>query len=189
MGGEHGTACIARIPASVQRMERDEAADLFEARRPLLLLYIRAIVGCRAGCEDVLQEAAMICLRKHADVPDETAFEGWIRRVCRFEALKHLERQRREVPAEGATLAELIEDELDAASAELPDERLATLRACLAKLAPTARELVRLRYEEECPGDEIAKRTGRPLNTIYVTLCRLHKSLAECVRRGLGAGS
>lgn len=129
----------------------------------------------------------MICLRKYDDVPDAEAFEGWIRRVCRFEALKHLERHRREQPAEAEQLASLVDHELATAAAELSDDRLPALRACLAKLAPTARSLIRLRYEEGCPGDEIARRLGRPINTVYVTLCRLHKALAACVQRESGA--
>lgn len=167
-------------------MDRQAAAELLESRRPLLLVYIRAIVGARQPCEDILQEAAMICLRKHDDIPDEAAFEGWIRRVCRFEALKHLERHRRERSMESEQLATLAEGEITTAVAEVADDRLGALRGCLERLPPASRELVRLRYVEECPGEEIASRLGKPINTIYVTLCRLHKSLADCVRTRLG---
>lgn len=167
-------------------MEIDQATELFESRRPRLLVYIRAIIGARDGCDDILQEAAVICLKKCAEVPDEAAFEGWIRRVCRFEALKHLERHRRERPAASEQLAIIAEAELDAAVDEVAEDRLTALRTCLASLAPTARDLVHLRYVENCPGEEIARRLGRPINTVYVTLCRLHRSLAECVRRRLG---
>lgn len=166
-------------------MERDRAGELFTARRAPLLLYVRAILGGRHGCEDVLQEAAMICLRKHDEVPDEAAFEGWIRRICRFEALKHLERHRRERPAGTERLAELAERELTDAAQELGDARLDALRTCLEGLTAGARELVRLRYGEGHPGEEIARLLGRPINTVYVTLCRLHKSLAACVRQRL----
>lgn len=163
-------------------MDRSEASRLFEERRHLLLVYVRAIVGSRQACEDIVQEAAMICLRKHDDVPDEAAFEGWIRRVCRFQALKHLERHRRERPAEAEQLAVLAEAELAEEAADTADDRLSALRACVERLPPSSRELVRLRYAEELPGEEIARRLGRPINTVYVTLCRLHKALADCVR-------
>jgi RNA polymerase sigma-70 factor (ECF subfamily) len=163
-------------------MDRERAAELLELRRPHLLLYIRAILGARQACEDVLQEAAMICLRKHDDIPDAAAFEGWIRRVCRFEALKQRERQARERPAAAERLALLCESELVQAAETMAEGRLAALRACLGRLPAASRELIRLRYAEACPGEEIARRLGRPLNTIYVTLCRLHKALAECVR-------
>lgn len=166
-------------------MDRDQAAELFEARRPLLLVYVRAIIGCRAGCDDIVQEAAMICLRKHDDVPDADAFEGWIRRVCRFEALKHLERHRRERPAESEQLALLADGEIAAAVDELAGQRLNALRGCVERLPPASRQLIQLRYAEELPGEQIASRLGRPVNTVYVTMCRLHKALAECVRQRL----
>lgn len=163
-------------------MDRDRVVELLEERRPLLLLYIRAIVGARGACEDILQEAAITCLDKHADVPDPAAFEGWVRTVCRFKALQHLERNRRERPADAGRLAELAAAELAEAAAELEDGRLPALRACIERLSPGARQLVHLRYADELPGEEIARRLGRPVNTVYVTLCRLHKSLADCVR-------
>jgi RNA polymerase sigma-70 factor, ECF subfamily len=166
-------------------MDRDQAAQLLEERRPVLLLYIRAIIGARQPCDDILQEAAMICLRKHDDVPDPAAFEGWIRRVCRFEALKHLERHRRERPAEAEQLALLAEAEITSAAEDTAGRRLQALKGCVERLPPASRQLVQLRYAEECPGDEIAHRLGKPINTVYVTLCRLHKALAECVRQRL----
>jgi RNA polymerase sigma-70 factor, ECF subfamily len=166
-------------------MDRDQAAQLLEERRPVLLVYIRAIVGARQPCEDILQEAAMICLRKHDEIPDPAAFEGWIRRVCRFEALKHLERHRRERPAEAEQLAILADAEITNAAEDTAGRRLQALKACVERLPPASRHLVQLRYADEHPGEEIARRLGKPINTVYVTLCRLHKALAECVRQRL----
>ena len=45
--------------------------------------------------------------------------------------------------------------------------------------------LLAMRYEEEISGQEIADRLGRPINTVYVTLTRLHRALEECVRAQL----
>lgn len=166
-------------------MDRDRAAHLLEERRLVLVLYIRAIVGARQPCEDILQEAAMICLRKHDEIPDDAAFEGWIRRVCRFEALKHLERRRRERPAGAEQLAVLADAEIAVAADDIAGSRLHALRGCVERLPPASRQLIRLRYAEELPGEGIAARLGRPINTVYVTLSRLHKALAECVRQRL----
>lgn len=166
-------------------MDRERAAQLCEERRPVLILYIRAIVGARQPCEDILQEAIMICLRKHDDIPDQTAFEGWIRRVCRFEALKHLERHRRERPAEAEQLAILADAEITAAADDVSGRRLHALKGCVQRLPPASQQLIQLRYAEELPGEDIAARLGRPINTVYVTLSRLHKALAECVRQRL----
>lgn len=164
-------------------MDRERAALLCDERRAVLTLYIRAIVGARQPCEDILHEAIVICLRKHDEIPDEAAFEGWIRRVCRFEALKHLERRRREHPAEAEQLAILADAEITAAADDIAGRRLHALRDCVERLPPASRQLIALRYGEELPGDGIAARLGRPINTVYVTLSRLHKALAECVRQ------
>lgn len=180
--------CRAGLLPRVRTMDRDQASELFEERRHLLQVYVRAIVGARQASEDIIQEAAIVCLRKHDEVPDPAAFEGWIRRICRFEALKHLERHRRERPAEAEQLAVLAEAELGEAAAETGDDRLGALRGCVERLPPASRELIQLRYGEDHPGEEIARRLNRPINTVYVTLSRLHKALADCVRVRLARG-
>ena len=167
-------------------MDHARAAELLALRHPLLLVYVRAIVGIRQPCEDIVQEAAVICLRKHEEIPDDEAFEGWIRRVCRFEALKYLERHRREHATAAEQLAILTEVELTAAAEEVAGDRVLALRHCLERLPAHTRTLVHMRYVEDCSGDEIAKRLGRPINTIYITMSRLHKSLGDCVRTRLG---
>jgi RNA polymerase sigma-70 factor, ECF subfamily len=86
-------------------------------------------------------------------------------------------------------LATLAEVEITEAVEDVAADRLAALRACLERLPAHTRQLIHLRYVEECPGEEIAKRLGRPINTVYVTLCRLHKSLGDCVRTTLGQGT
>lgn len=51
-----------------------------------------------------------------------------------------------------------------------------------------ARNWLRKRNRHELPLGDIAAALGRPLGSLYVTFCRLHAALADCVRQRLDAG-
>jgi RNA polymerase sigma-70 factor (ECF subfamily) len=165
-------------------MDADRAIALFMRERDGVLAYVRAILGMSAPAEDVIQDLAVIVLHKHADIPGEVGFSGWIRRAARFEALNRWRALRRDLPLDEAAL-----DALDRAWEEADeDPRVDLLRQCLAGLGPKARQLLDLRYRDGFSGEELAQRIGKPLNTIYVTLTRLHSRLSECVKRRRSSG-
>lgn len=176
---EDGPEAAVTHPAG---MDQDEAVDGLLAEKPLLVGYARAIVGNRTVAEDLFQDLLILVMRKHAEIPDRAALSGWSRRALRFLALKALEKRSRERPAMDAELVELI----DATCAESAPSRsegyLEALTQCLERLPERSRRLLAMRYEEEISGQEMAERLHRPLNTIYVTLTRLHRTLEECVR-------
>lgn len=151
-----------------------------------LVGYVSAIVGNRTLAEDVFQDLVLLVMRKHAEIPDRAALPGWTRRAARFLALKALDKRARERPAMDAELIDLLdrtwtEDGHDQAG----DPYLDALRNCSAALPPHSRELLALKYEQGISGQEMADRLGRPINTIYVTLTRLHRSLEDCIRSRL----
>ena len=61
------------------------------------------------------------------------------------------------------------------------------LLVCLARLAPADRELIRLRYAPSETGKSLARKLGRPANSVYQSLSRIRRALLECVKRRLAA--
>jgi RNA polymerase sigma-70 factor (ECF subfamily) len=152
---------------------------------------VRAIVGSRTLAEDIFQDLVVLVMRKHAEIPNAAALPGWSRRAVRFLALKALEKRARERPVMDEELIALIERAVEDDGEPAVDPYLSALGACRDKLSAPARELLALRYEQGIPGEQIAERLGRPLNTVYVTISRLHRTLADCIRarvRGGGIG-
>jgi RNA polymerase sigma-70 factor, ECF subfamily len=161
------------------------------AQEPLLLGFVRAIVGSRTLAEDIFQDLVVLVMRKHAEIPNAAALPGWSRRAVRFLALKALEKRARERPVMDEELVALLERAVEDEGEPGVDPYLSALGACREKLSAPARELLALRYEQGIPGEQIAERLGRPLNTVYVTISRLHRTLADCIRarvRGGGQG-
>ncbi len=151
---------------------------LFVEQRHQVLAFARAIVGDWEIAEDVLQDLAILVMNKHDEIDDDTRFAGWIRVAARFEALSQL-RQRKRTTLSDHAIAQLTETWPEAN--DPGEDRLATLRRCLEHLTPTGRKLVELRYDRGLSCAELAHELGRPLNTIYVGLTRVHRALATCM--------
>ncbi len=153
------------------------------AQREDLLCYIRAIVGDPSLVEDVFQEVALAAIGQSAEIEDQRHLDGWLRTTARNQALAALRRAKRERLLDDGAL-----DALDRRWPEVEDPpELEALRACCEKLSPASRRLLALRYEHDHDGAAMSAAIGRPLNTIYVTMSRIHRSLVDCVRQRLGA--
>jgi len=166
-------------------LSQDEAIDGLLAEKPLLVGFARAIVGNRTLAEDLFQDLLVLIMRKHADIPNREALSGWSRRALRFLALKAIEKRSRERVAMDAELVELIDATCAETSPSQTDGYLEALASCRDRLPERSRRLLAMRYEEEISGQEMADRLGRPLNTVYVTLTRLHRTLEDCIRARL----
>ena len=65
------------------------------------------------------------------------------------------------------------------------DEGLRALEECRDGLAPKARRVIYLRYEQSQRPPEIAEKMGWTVNAVNVALTRARKALRECVERKL----
>jgi RNA polymerase sigma-70 factor (ECF subfamily) len=168
--------------SDVVGLDQETALRVVLAQEPLLTGFLRAIVGSRQVAEDLFQDLVVLVMRKHAQIPNVEAVPGWTRRAARFLALKALEKRAREKPTMDETLVDLLEQTWVDEGAPAPDPYVAALVRCRERLSEHARELLTLRYVHDLSGEQIAAKLGRPLNTIYVTITRLHRSLGECIR-------
>ncbi len=66
-----------------------------------------------------------------------------------------------------------------------PEEELRPLSQCTAELAPQARRVIELRYEQAHRPMEIAQRMGWTVSAVHVALARARVALRECVEQKL----
>ena len=165
-------------------LNQDKLLRLLMSHRGMLLGYITSITGDPHLAEDVLQDSSLIILKKGSQLEGEAGFAPWARRIARLEALN----ARRKSDRLPSVLTEGTLDKLESAwDQNETDETLREqLRTCMQKLTPNARSIVELRYHQGVTGKALADRLKRPLNTVYVALTRIHKTLADCVRAGMG---
>lgn len=167
-------------------LDQGSALRLLLANRAMLIGYINAITGDPTLTEDVFQEVSLVVLAKHASVTNSEGFKPWVRTIARFQSLKAVSRSRSSpVMLVGEAIERLDRawEDLDRGSPQR--EPLAALTRCLARLTPRARQLVNLRYHQNLSGERIADMLQRPLNTIYVAMSRIHRTLGACIRQEL----
>lgn len=147
--------------------------------------FVIALMPDFSRVDDVVQETFLTVTAKADDFVEGTKFRSWAFSIARF---KVLEAARQPGSKELLLDAEVIEA-LCATEREIEeantDDGLRALEECKDGLAPKARRVIDLRYEESHRPPEIAERLGWTVNAVNVTLARARKALRECVDRKL----
>jgi hypothetical protein len=77
-------------------LDHDSCVSLLIREHVKLVGYVRAIVGDVHTAEDVLQQVAVLVLRKSNDIRDADHFLAWMRRAARLEALNAAHKSKRQ---------------------------------------------------------------------------------------------
>lgn len=147
-----------------------------------LYLFVLSQVPSPIDAEEILQEANVILWKKQAAYEVGTNFFAWAAQIARFEILKHRRRHARSKLTFSDEFLEAVADDVEERSDVLEARRHA-LKQCMEKLKPQDRELIEMRYQSTDEGKEIAKKLGRPANSVYQSIGRIRKVLQDCVER------
>jgi RNA polymerase sigma-70 factor (ECF subfamily) len=162
----------------------EQFTRLWTEAQPILAGYIGAVVPDFQEAEDLLQEVAVILLRKFPEYNAERAFAGWAIGIAKREVLMARRRHARNRVIYQTDLLERLSDAYEELAPEL-EERSRALRECIRALQGRASELLRLRYEESLKPDAIATRTRMAVVAVRVALSRTRAALRDCIERKL----
>jgi RNA polymerase sigma-70 factor, ECF subfamily len=152
-------------------------------QRSVYSLALR-MLNDRHQAEDLAQEVFLQLYRSLASVESEEHLGFWLRRVTMHRAIDRLRREPKYLASPLAD-AELVAGET--ADADPLLER--RLRALLEKLAPAARAVVVLRYQQDLDPVEIGRTLKMSVNTVKSHLKRSLAQLREALTAGAsGAG-
>jgi RNA polymerase sigma factor (sigma-70 family) len=135
-----------------------------------------AVLGHVGDTEEIVQETFVQAWQKLDRLRDTTALGGWIWRIARDSALKHIRKHKRVRPVEF-----LPEHESD----DVPDAPLLSAEAkgqlleALEHLPEDMRDALLMKYWEGLDYDEMATRTGATPAALYQRVCRGLKRLRE----------
>lgn len=169
--------------------EEEFVAEL-TAHQPALQAFVVSLMPGDPGVDDVLQRANITLWRKREVFRAGTNFRAWAFETVKWTLRAYLKEKQR-----SGWL--VVDDELARAVSERMIEHLpasadapqAALRHCLEKLRPVDRELVLSHYEEGETLAECARRCGRTVGTLKVTLFRIRAALRRCISSHLATGS
>jgi len=157
---------------------------LFSVHQRALFLYILPLVGNTVDADEVLQETNVIMWAKREQFQPGTNFLAWGRAIARLEVFRFRRTRGSKLQFLEEDILEAVAERSEAVSDQLEARREA-LRLCLDRLRPKDRELIRMRYAAGTSGDDVARQLGRPANSVYQSLSRIRRTLAECIERRL----
>lgn len=168
-------------------MTDDERAEhfiqLLAANERRLAAYVMTFVSAAADADDVLQETKLALWRSFDQFQPGTNFGAWARQAAFNRILDFRKRKGREnrrlVFSDDCMkqLADTFES-----NAEQRESEMEQLSNCVARLSPSHRQIVTLRYAEGLPVEQLANRIDRTVAATYRVLSRVRLNLRDCVR-------
>ena len=166
-------------------IDESELVRLIMQRRAMVLAYVRAIVADADLAEDVFQDVVVVALKKRDQLATTENLGAWFRKIARYESLNALRRRHRRPTLFDDRLLDLVDATWNQLDERGEDDRVEAIQDCVERLPEKSRSLLAMKYDQGLSGQELAEKLDRPLNTIYVTLSRIHTRLRECIQRHL----
>jgi RNA polymerase sigma-70 factor, ECF subfamily len=164
--------------------ESEELAALWTGAQPVVSAFIRAIVPNHDESEELLQETAVVVVRRFHEYDRQRSFVGWAIGVAKMKVLTHQrEKALDRVVFDGALVEQIAEDYRQLAKERLPIHDL--LPRCIAELEARAREAIRLRYTEQMKTPRIAAALGLSHIAARIVLTRARTAIRLCVEKHL----
>ncbi|RME94375.1 MAG: sigma-70 family RNA polymerase sigma factor [Verrucomicrobia bacterium] len=170
-------------PSGTSSAASGRLAGLFAELEGPLLRYARRLAGDNGTAEDLVQEAFLRLAPRLAQVREP---RRWLFTTVHNLALNHHRQATRTAPLETAG-APAGGGPVPVETAPGPDQALARweevqrLRRCLDRIEPRQREILRLRFQEDCSYREIAERTGLTVGHVGYLLHHAVKALAAAM--------
>jgi RNA polymerase sigma-70 factor (ECF subfamily) len=161
---------------------QEQFTRLWTEAQPKLAGYINALVPDFQEVEDILQDVAVVLLKKFPEYDPQRPFIGWSIGVARREVLMSRRRHARSFLCYQTELLEQIGQAYEELAPEL-DERARALKECLKAVQGRASELLQLRYEQSLKPNAISRRLGLAAVAVRVMLSRTRASLRQCIER------
>jgi len=149
--------------------------------REKIIAYLQSIVRQRDLAEDLFQDVCLLAVKKQDEIADVVHLAGWLRIAARQLALNAIRKRSHRDVLLGEKVFDLMETHwrgIDNVSGAAMGD---ALESCLRLISPSERELLTARYSDDLKSGELARRLGRPARSIYTTLSRIHRKLAQCI--------
>lgn len=146
------------------------------------------LTGSPSDANDVLQETAVVLLRKIDQYQADKPFMPWAKKFAYYEVLKHRNASSQRLPLLDQAVFDQISQQMEAFDPVM-DARREALTHCLKKLPGHQLDVIKMRYTEDIKPAEISEMTTKPVQTVYTQLKRARQSLLECIERKLRRGA
>jgi RNA polymerase sigma-70 factor (ECF subfamily) len=163
-----------------------ELVRLYQAR---LRAFAARLVPRSEDVFDIVQDAFIDALRNIHRFDPAQELGPWLRAICRNRILNFFRSQRVRRAAGLALVDQAVEETLgeDEWNDPLAGLKFEALQECVDGLDESARTLIDLRYHQNLPLGELARRVGRSPAALSMALFRIRGALLRCMERRMEA--
>ncbi|MFN3167903.1 MAG: sigma-70 family RNA polymerase sigma factor [Phycisphaeraceae bacterium] len=165
---------------------RQAVQKLFIRNASVIRGFILSLLPVRELVDDVFHDVFLVVIDKADSFEPGSDFLAWVYVISRHKVLQAMTKLR------GKRTNVLAPEVMEALIADAPTEAFSedtvdALKACVDSLAPAARRMIQLRYEEALKPAQIAEKLNIGTNSIYVTLSRARSLLRRCIKQRLAS--
>ena len=165
----------------------DELIELLTTHKRQIFGFIFGLVHRIADAEDVFQQTSFVLWEKFDQFEKGSDFVAWACSIARYKAINFLRsRNRSRLCFSESLLKELTERQQ--ARPELFESRAQALEHCKEKLSPKDQEMLEACYARNTTIKKAADQLDRPVESVYDSLSRIRRALAECIEHQLSEG-
>jgi RNA polymerase sigma-70 factor (ECF subfamily) len=171
----------------MQDQRTEQLARLWTEAQPMVAAYILSLIPDFHRAEDVLQQVAVVLVRRFDEYEPGRPFLPWalgIARNASFDCRREMAKVRSPLLNDELieSVREVFEEESDASICIRQ-----ALRTCLQGLRERMLEVLQLRYAEDLKPQDVAKRLGITSGSVRVILHRARQGLRACIERSTRA--
>jgi RNA polymerase sigma-70 factor, ECF subfamily len=159
-------------------------ALLWTKAYPTVAAYVSSMVPDFHSAEDLLQQVAVVLVRKFPQYDRGRPFNGWVLGIARYEVLKHYRRRgadRRLFSKDLEDLMEPIAGAYEELAGDLDAQRWA-LNDCLKHVSGRSRAALEFRYVDDLKPAVLAQRLGLTSGAARALLHRVREILRDCIQ-------
>lgn len=164
-------------------LDREEQIRALLSYRGQLLTLVYMQTRNMHDAEDIMQDLVVKLMKSEDRFEAAENVYRWAKVVARHAAIDLQRRKGRGAVVIDADVLDLLEIQLDTTGQSSLADDVESLHRCMAELNPDARQLIDMRYREGLTGSQVAERLRRPVKSIYVSISRIYRKLAECIAR------
>lgn len=174
------------IVARARGGDRDAFGEIVERTAGDVRAFIAAFCPSASVIDELAQVTYVRAYQNFAAYEHRGRLLSWLRGIARNVVREELRRLRRETTPGRETIASLVDRKQEERSGEPEAEhRVASLVECLKLVSGASRRLLEEFYVAGRTSDEIAQGFRRTAAWVRVTVLRVRRRLAECVRARL----
>jgi RNA polymerase sigma-70 factor (ECF subfamily) len=174
---------ISQWAEACRQGDREAFNRLVLLLHPRLRLHIAAFCDSGELVDEILQQTFISAFRRIETYSGRGSFLAWLQAISRNHLRMYWRaRQRTAQLTEDVAAGVIIDTTMaDLESPEAASHQSDRLAACLERLPERSRMLIRRRYLDSCPLNELAQQFKQSMETLSVTLHRIRRVLRSCM--------